>query len=62
MTLKAAMLLLALLLIVGMLGKWRSPRVDKSGNRPIEAARKCAVCDAYVLGSAPCERTDCPQV
>lgn len=61
MTMKAAMLILALLLIVGIVGKWRRPRVDGARRPPIEAAQKCAVCDAYVIASASCDRPDCPR-
>ena len=62
MTAKLALLLLAALLVVGMIGKWRAPKVDRTRGKPIEAARKCVVCDAYVLGGAAgCARADCPQ-
>jgi hypothetical protein len=51
------------LLIAGLIRKWMGPALprDRRGP-PIEPARKCPDCDAYVLGASPepCERSDCP--
>jgi hypothetical protein len=61
--LKGALLLLALLLAFGLLGKLLGGGARAEKRPPIEAARKCPRCDAYVLGSeaGPCGRPDCPQ-
>jgi hypothetical protein len=50
------------LLIAGMIRKWTRPAVPGSRARPIEPARKCPDCDAYVLGASPepCGRSECP--
>lgn len=62
MTLKAALILVALLLLAGMIGRSFAPRVDNPRKRPVvEAARKCPACGAYVLGDAACARADCPR-
>jgi hypothetical protein len=60
---RAIVLVLLGLLIAGLIRKWMDPALPR-GRRaaPIESARKCPVCDAYVLGASPepCERGDCP--
>lgn len=62
MTLKLALLLLALALIAGFLSKGRgAPKVERSRKPHIEAAQRCGRCDAYVLAKSPCGRADCPQ-
>ncbi len=61
MTVKIAMLVLALLILAGAVRKWRRPpTVGGARARPIEAARKCVRCDAYVVDPASCARADCP--
>ncbi len=45
-----------------MIGKLRAPRVPPGPAKPaVQAARKCPLCDAYVLGTnpSPCARDDC---
>lgn len=62
MTLKIALLLLALALLAGFLSKGRgAPKVERSRKPNIVAAKRCARCDAYVLAQSPCRRADCPQ-
>ena len=59
---RAVMLLVAVVLLLAMIGKWTTPRVPPRRSGPtVELARKCPDCDAYVLGSrpTPCERADC---
>jgi len=63
MMVKAALLFLVAMLVLGMFGRWsrgRTPR-DTPKDR-IEPARKCPDCGAYVLGARPepCARADCP--
>jgi hypothetical protein len=61
MIVRAALLLLALLLVLAVLGRWRR-RVGRDSARPrVEAARRCPDCDAYVFGPRPepCGRPDC---
>jgi hypothetical protein len=62
MIIKAVMLFLIGMLVLGMFGKLRFPGLPrgKSKRTKIESARKCTRCDAYVIGSDPCERPDCP--
>jgi hypothetical protein len=62
MIFKIALVLLALALLAGMIGKAGRRPVDRTKAKPIEAARKCPVCGVYVLGeSASCGNRDCPQ-
>lgn len=61
MTLKALLVLLALLALAGMIARRLGPPARKTRRPAIEAARKCAACGAYVLAGAPCARPDCPQ-
>jgi hypothetical protein len=62
MTIKALVVLVALLLLAGMIGRSLGLRgVGKRKTPPIEAARKCPTCEAYVFGSAGCDRPDCPR-
>ena len=62
MTLKAILILLALVLLAGMIGRSFAARVGKAGKGPVvEAARKCPACGAYVLADARCARADCPR-
>lgn len=60
MTLKAAIVLFALMLLAGMISKRFGPRVDRPKGPEIEAARKCPTCGAYALAGALCGRADCP--
>jgi hypothetical protein len=60
-TLKLAIIALALLLVAGMIGRSLAPRVGRpKPGRAVEAARKCSSCGAYAL--ARCDRSDCPLV
>jgi hypothetical protein len=61
MIVRLALLLLALLLVLAMLGRWRRRVGRRPPAPPIEAARRCPDCDAYVVGSRPdpCARPDC---
>ncbi len=61
MTLKAAIILVGLLLLAGMIGRSLAPRVERRKGRAVEAARKCPVCETYVLTDAACARADCPR-
>ncbi|MBA3326248.1 MAG: hypothetical protein H0T41_13585 [Rhodobacteraceae bacterium] len=62
MTFKAVLILLALLLLAGMIGRSFAPRVDRPRNgRAVEAAQKCPACGAYALKGALCGRADCPR-
>lgn len=64
MILKAVMLFLVGVAVLGMFGKWRLPkrRREKPGTA-IESARKCGTCGVYRLAVEPdpCARADCPQ-
>lgn len=60
MTFKAALILVALMLLAGMLRKKFGPPAGRGKGPAIEAAQKCPTCDAYVLAGAPCARSDCP--
>jgi hypothetical protein len=59
---RAIVLVLVGLMIAGLIRKWTRPAVPGARTRPIESARKCPACDAYVLGAnpEPCGRGDCP--
>jgi hypothetical protein len=61
---KAVLLFLIVIAVLGMFGKWRLPKqLPRGPRRPaVEAARKCPVCGAYGVGEAraPCTRPDCP--
>lgn len=62
MTLKAILIIAALLLLAGMIGRSLAPRVDKAARgKAVEAARKCPACGAYALEGAACDRADCPR-
>jgi hypothetical protein len=63
---QAVLLFLVLIVLLGIGGKWLRlpPRTGvRRGERPaVEAATRCTVCAAYVVGKtpAPCGRDDCP--
>ncbi len=62
MMLRAVLLFLVVVLVLGMVGKLRLPKVPPRRRRPeVESARKCPDCDAYVIGAPPepCARADC---
>ena len=63
MIVKAVALFLVAMLVLGMFGKWRRPGAGAATRgKAIEPARKCRVCDTYLIGSSPdaCGRPDCP--
>ena len=57
--LRAVLLFLIVVAVLGAVGKWRLPRPPRGP--AVEAARKCSVCGAYVVGPRPepCARADC---
>lgn len=61
---KLFVILAALMLLAGMLGRQfgrKGSAVDHKKKRPaVEAARKCPACGAYAMDGARCEREDCP--
>ena len=60
---RALALLVGVTLVVGMVGKHFSPRVPPGPKKPaVQSARKCPLCESYVLGAnpSPCDRPDCP--
>lgn len=60
---RVIVLVLLGLLIAGLIRKWMGPALPRDRRaQPIESARKCPQCDAYVLDASPepCERSDCP--
>ena len=62
MIVRAALLLLVALLVLGVINKWRRAQLSRREPPPrVQAARKCPACDAYVLGNdpEPCARPDC---
>lgn len=63
MIVRLVLLFLIVMLVLGMIGKWRLPRVSrrKTGTA-IEPASKCPTCGTYRVGTAPptCGREDCP--
>lgn len=63
MTIRIILIFLVVMLVLGMIGKWRLPRVPRrKPGTAIEPARKCVACGAYTVGKerAPCTRPDCP--
>jgi hypothetical protein len=58
-TLKAAIIVLGLLLLAGMVGRALAPRVDRRRSTAIEPAEKCPACGAYAVAGATCGRADC---
>lgn len=61
MMVKAVVLFLLVMLVLGMIGKLRLPRLTRrKPGTAIEPARKCAVCGAFAIGGTPCARSDCP--
>lgn len=54
MMLKAVLVFLVAMALLGLVGKGRR-KVRRPGPAPkIEAARKCPACGAYVIGDDPC--------
>jgi ribosomal protein L32 len=54
MMLKAVLVFLVAMAMLGLLGKGRR-RMPRAGrDAKIEAARKCPSCGAYIIGEAPC--------
>jgi hypothetical protein len=53
MIIKAVLLFLVVIALLGMTGRFRRKPGDKS--RPaVETARKCPACGAYLVGKTPC--------
>jgi len=63
MIVKATLLFLVAMLALGVFGKLRAPRLRRRGSRDnaVQAASKCSVCDAFVIGTTSCGRPDCPR-
>jgi hypothetical protein len=63
MILRVALLVVIVILLLAALGRSGGSRVagDKPARR-VESARKCGVCDAYIIEGRParCDRADCP--
>jgi len=62
MIVRLALLLLAVILVLGVVKRLGKRRVGRPpAPPPIEAARRCPDCDAYVVGDRPepCARPDC---
>lgn len=59
MILRLLLLLVIVLLVLNLLGRWRLPK--PRSRQAIEPAKKCPDCGAYVLGSPPepCALPDC---
>ncbi len=63
MIVRVVLIFLIVMIVLGMIGKWRLPSLPKRRKgTAIEAARKCSVCGAYAIGAhpAPCARETCP--
>ncbi len=60
MIIKAVSLFLIAMLVLGMFGKLRMPKIGpKSGKSArIKNAQKCKHCGGYVLGEGPCPCRD----
>lgn len=60
---QAVLLFLVVIVLLGMLGKWRKPRVPPPSQDPaIKSALRCKTCGDYVVHERPaaCGRPDCP--
>ena len=57
MILKAVTLFLIAMLVLGMFGKLRLPRLG-SRRKGIKTAKKCRHCGGYILGDGPCPCRD----
>ncbi len=65
MILKAVVLFLVAMLVLGMFGKIRRPTLPKRGSASkgvaVQTARKCPSCGTYMIGkTSECARPDCP--
>jgi hypothetical protein len=55
MLIKVVLLFLIAMLVLGMFGKLRAPKLPKFGKRKrMEQARKCPDCGSYIIGDGPC--------
>ena len=55
MLIKVVVLFLIGMLILGMFGKLRAPKLPGLGRRKrMEQARKCPDCNSYIIGDGPC--------
>jgi hypothetical protein len=61
MIVKAALIFLAAMLVLGVFGRWSRLRRPRDSGR-VQSAQKCPDCGAYLLGASPepCARADCP--
>jgi len=59
MTLKVALVLAGLALLVGMLRKSFARPAGRDRGPVVEAAQKCPHCGTYLLAGATCARPDC---
>jgi hypothetical protein len=61
MIVRLAVLLLGLLLVAAVIGRWRRRVGRAAPPPPIEAADRCPDCGAYVVAArpGPCARPDC---
>jgi len=50
MFLKIVVIFLLVMMLIGMIGKWRNPTPKSSGKR----ARKCKTCGSFIIGNGPC--------
>lgn len=63
MIIKVTLLFLVAMMVLGMFGKLRVPKLrrGKPEIKAVESAKKCKTCGAYVIGAQPkCGRSDCP--
>ncbi|MFO1105755.1 MAG: hypothetical protein U1E34_06615 [Amaricoccus sp.] len=59
--LRVGLVLILALLLAGMVSRAIRPTVARREPGPrIETAAKCPSCGAYRVGTAACERPDCP--
>lgn len=62
MIVRIALVVLVLLLVLSLMGRWRALRAPaRRGGPVVQAAHKCPGCGTYVFGNppGPCERDDC---
>lgn len=57
MIVKAVTLFLIAMIVLGMFGKLRLPKLPQQKQK-LKSATKCKACGGYVLGDAPCPCKD----